>query len=103
MDAHPKLSIEIRNVAVLGACQAVLVTCSSILITLNTLAGRALATEKWLATLPVTAWVTGGAVTTYFASLSMRRIGRRAGFVLGTVLGIIGGSVSSIGVWRGSF
>jgi hypothetical protein len=50
-----------RNVAVLSACQALLLADSSALVALNGVAGYALATDKALATLPVTGWVVGGA------------------------------------------
>src|SRR5712692_8775082 len=45
-----------KNVAVLATCQALLFTNNSTAIALNGLAGYALAANKALATLPVTAW-----------------------------------------------
>jgi hypothetical protein len=71
-----------KNVALLAISQALLLTNNSTLIALNGLAGYALAPDKSLATAPVTGWVIGAAATT-FASLLMKRIGRRAGFTLG--------------------
>src|SRR3990172_8570442 len=79
-----------KNVALLSACQALLLTNNSILIATNGLAGYALAADKALATLPVTAYVVGAALTTMPASLLMRRLGRRAGFTLGAAFGIAG-------------
>jgi MFS family permease len=79
-----------KNVALLAACQALLLTNNSTLIALNGLAGYALAPHKGLATAPVTGWVIGAAVTTFFASLLMKRIGRRAGFTFGASVGIVG-------------
>ena len=79
-----------KNVALLAACQALLFTNNSTLIALNGLAGYALAPDKSLATAPVTGWVIGAAATTFFASLLMKRIGRRAGFTLGACVGIVG-------------
>jgi len=81
---------ERRNVALLAACQAMLMTNNSTLISINGLAGLALAAQRGLATLPVTFWVLGGAVATMLASLHMRRVGRRRGLMLGTLWGVAG-------------
>ena len=82
-----------KNVALLSACQGLLMTNNSILIATNGLAGYALASDKALATLPVTAYIVGAALTTLPASLLMHRLGRRAGFVLGAVFGIVGAGI----------
>jgi MFS family permease len=92
-----------KNVALLAACQALLFTNNSTLIALNGLAGYALAPEKSLATAPVTGWVIGAAVTTYFASLAMKRIGRRAGFTLGACVGIVGAVICVAALAAASF
>jgi len=92
-----------KNVALLAACQALLLTNNSTLIALNGLAGYALAPHKSLATLPVTGWVIGAAATTYFASLLMKRVGRRNGFTLGTATGIVGALICAAALAAGSF
>lgn len=92
-----------RNVALLAACQAMLFTNNSTLIAINGLAGFALAPFSALATLPVTCWVLGGAVTTMPASLYMRRVGRQTGLSLGTVLGILGALLCAFGVSQENF
>jgi MFS family permease len=92
-----------RNVAVLATCQALLFTNNATLIALNGLVGFALAADKRLATLPVTGWVVGGALTTFFASLLMKRIGRRAGFTFGTLVGMVGAVICSWAIYVGSF
>ena len=53
-----------KNVAILSACQALLFTNNTILIAINGLAGYALAADKSLATLPVTFYIIGAALTT---------------------------------------
>ena len=92
-----------RNVALLAACQALLFTNNSTLIALNGLAGYALAPHKSLATVPVTGWVVGAAATTFFASLLMKRIGRRAGFTFGAAVGIVGALICAGALAAGSF
>ncbi len=87
------MSSEKKNVALLSACQGLLITNNSILLTTNGLAGYALATDKSLATLPFTAFILGAALTTMPASMLMRRYGRRAGFMLGAGFGVAGALV----------
>ncbi len=92
-----------KNVTVLAALQALLFTNNSTAIALNGLAGYALAANKSLATLPVTGWVVGAALTTFFASLLMKRIGRKGGFTVGALIGIAGAAVCCLALLRGDF
>ena len=94
---------EKRNVALLCATQALLFTNNTILIAINGLAGYALATDKSLATLPVTSYVVGAALTTLPVSYLMRRFGRVNGFSLGTMIGIIGALICGYAVYSHSF
>jgi MFS family permease len=103
MTSEPLAAKQRWNVAVLAACQALLFTNNSILIAVNGLAGYALAADKSLATLPVTGWVVGSALTTYFASLLMKRIGRRGGFTVGALTGIAGALICAAALALGSF
>lgn len=92
-----------KNVAVLAALQALLFTNNSTLIAVNGLAGYALAADKSLATVPVTSWVVGGALTTFFASLLMKRIGRCRGFTLGALIGMVGATICCVALYKGQF
>src|SRR3972149_2175949 len=92
-----------KNVALLSACQGLLLTNNSILIAANGLAGYALATDKALATLPITTYIVGAALTTMPASLLMRRLGRRTGFTLGAVFGIVGALICSYAAFAHEF
>ncbi len=92
-----------KNVALLSACQALLLTNNSILIATNALAGFMLAGDKVLATLPVTAFIVGAALTTMPASLLMRRLGRRAGFTLGAVFGMVGALICAYAAFSHDF
>ena len=100
MDAARKTK---TNVSLLAACQALLFTNNSTVIALNGIAGYALASKKALATLPATGLVVGAALATMPASLLMRRIGRRAGFTVGALIGILGALICSLALWLGSF
>lgn len=92
-----------RNVMVLSACQATLQTTGITMIAVTGLAGLMLAEHKSLATLPLTCYVIGAAMTTIPASFLMRSIGRRAGFQTGTAIGVVGGAISSLALYLASF
>lgn len=92
-----------RNVALLSAAQALLFTNNVTLIALNGLAGYQLAADKSLATLPVTTQIIGSALCALPASTLMARIGRRAGFQLGTATGFAGAVLATLGIALHSF
>ncbi len=92
-----------RNVALLAVCQGLLLTNGVSMIAVTGLAGRAIAPWPGLATLPLTAYVLGGAATTLPAAWFMHRYGRRAGFMLGALLGCIGALICALGVATRSF
>ena len=92
-----------RNVALLSVCQGLLLTHGVSMIAVTGLAGRAIAPDPGLATLPLTAYVLGGAATTLPAAAFMHRHGRRAGFSLGVLLGCIGSLVCALAVATRNF
>src|SRR5574338_1004677 len=92
-----------RNVGLLAACQAMLLTNNSTLIAINGLAGLALAPYKALATLPVSFWVLGGALATMPASLHMRRVGRQAGLTSGTLWAVVGALICAGAIFLQNF
>ncbi|MBT4218603.1 MAG: MFS transporter [Rhodospirillaceae bacterium] len=92
-----------RNVIVLAVAQAFYVTSQSMLIILSGLVGAELAANKALATLPISTIVIASTLVTIPASLLMKRIGRRAGFMLGTLFGVIGGAVASFAIYQENF
>ena len=91
-----------RTVWLLSACQALLLTTGVTLIAVSALAGYMLAEHKAFATLPATAYVLGSWVSTIPASLYMKRVGRRAGFITGGVCGAAASGVASLGMAMGS-
>ncbi len=97
------MTAEKKNVALLCATQALLFTNNTILIAINGLAGYALAADKSLATLPITFYVIGAALTTLPISHLMRRIGRVNGFSIGTLIGILGAMICGFAVYSHSF
>ncbi len=92
-----------RQILLLVACQALLYVNNVTLIAVNGLVGLALAPDPVLATLPVTTYIIGSALTTLPASLAMGRFGRRAGFMFGQLMGFVGTTIAALGVFAGSF
>ena len=56
-----------------------------------------------LATVPVSAFVLGPALASIPAAMTMRRIGRRNGFIVGTAFGAVGAAIVTTGVVTASF
>ena len=92
-----------RNVLVLSGCQATLQTGGVTLVAITGLAGFALAPDKAYATVPLTCYVIGSAITTFPASMLMKSIGRRAGFQTGTGIGVIGAALCGLAIYLASF
>jgi MFS family permease len=93
----------VRNVFLLALCQALGMSCGALIISVTALVGSALAETKALATLPLALQMASVMATTVPASLLMGRIGRRAGFSLGAVFGMVGGGLSAWAIFAGSF
>ena len=92
-----------RNVGVLAICQGLLLINNTVLITVNGLAGITLAPDKALATLPVSLYFVGSALTTIPLSFMMKRYGRRAGFTLGAAFAVIGSLICAAALYAASF
>ena len=97
------MEMQHRNVVVLSACQATMQTITASMVAVTGLAGFALADNKAFATVPLTCYVLGSAVTTIPASLLMRAVGRRAGFQSGAAAGMFGAAVCASSLYAGSF
>ncbi|MCE2492904.1 MAG: MFS transporter, partial [Alphaproteobacteria bacterium] len=86
-----------------GACQAVLLTGNLSVIALAGLVGHSLAENKALATLPVSTFIIGVALSTIPASYWMRLVGRRLGFMSGAAVGMLGAAVCCYAVYSVDF
>ena len=96
----PPLRNSRRDIFLLACCQALLLTNGSGLTAMNGLVGYSLAQTKALATFGVTTYVLGSALATMPMSLWMARVGRRAGFMAGAAVNVVGcviGALSLIG------
>jgi MFS family permease len=91
-----------RQVLLLAAAQALFQTASVLVMTVGSLAGAQIASSPELATAPIAAMFLGTAIATFPASMWMARVGHRVGFIVGALLGTVGGLVAASGIWIGS-
>ena len=91
-----------HQVGVLAGAQALFQTVSVLVMTIGGLAGAQLKSRAELATLPIASMFLGTALAMFPASSLMARAGRRFGFMLGSLLGILGGTVAAYGIWLNS-
>ena len=92
-----------RNVWLLVAAQSLGGAAPPIIISLGGIVGQMLASDPMLATLPVSLYQLGLALSTIPAAMLMRRLGRRVAYVLGALLGSISGLIATFGVVQGDF
>ena len=92
-----------RNVAVLGTCQMLFNSSRTLIVATYPLIAYGLATNKAFATLPITLLILGTAICSIPASMLMHHLGRRAGFVIGSLIGCCGGLASIAGVYYQDF
>jgi MFS family permease len=78
------------QVGLIAVLQALLMTNNVTLIAINGLAGAVLASDPAFATVPVTGYVLGAALSSMAASRLMRERGRRFGYTVGSLCAIAG-------------
>ena len=97
------MSTSYRNIFLLAACQALLLTNAAGLISMNGLVGYSMTDVKVLATLGATTYVLGSALSTMPMSLWMAKVGRRRGFMTGALINIGGCMLAAAALFLGSF
>ncbi len=75
----------------------------TVVVILGGIVAAQIAPRPSLATVPLSLAIVATALTTIPASLLMRRIGRRAGFIFGASVGLVGGLVAAQAVIRSDF
>lgn len=95
--------MRIRNVTILSFAQALGLSGAPIVLLIGGLVGADLAPTPALSTLPIAVMVIGLALATIPASLLMRRIGRRNGFVSGALLAGSAALLGAFALSQGSF
>ncbi|MES2534750.1 MAG: MFS transporter [Pseudomonadota bacterium] len=74
------------NLFLLALCQGLFLTNNVTFIAINGLVGLALAPSAWMATIPVTGYVVGGALSTPLVARSQRLLGRKRSFQIGLLV-----------------
>ena len=91
------------NALVLAVCQSLAQGGAVLVIVVSALVGQELAENKALATVPFGLQFVMTMVSTVPASLLMGRIGRRAGFTIGQIIGILGACTAASAIYLGDF
>jgi MFS family permease len=92
-----------KTLALLAACQGLLLINGAGLISMQGLVGYMLTDTKSLATLGATTYVIGSALAAMPAALWMARVGRRAGFMTGAFINIVGCGLAALALHLRSF
>ncbi len=92
-----------RNLVLLAACQGLLLTNNIIFIAINGLIGLRLAPLGWMATLPVMAYVVGGALSTPLVARTQTAWGRKVSFQIGLVVALASALACAYAVVEQSF
>lgn len=93
----------LRNVFMLAAAQMLGSSGLTVVVILGGIVAAQMAPRPSLATVPISLAIVATALTTIPASFLMRRIGRRAGFIVGAFIGLVGGLVAAQAVVRADF
>ncbi len=95
-------AIQRNNTLVLTACQALGMLVITTLLSLAVVVGARMTDDPSLATMPLGAFTLGALAASIPASMLMKRLGRRAGFTVGTVFGVVGQGLAAFAVYLGS-
>lgn len=96
-------TVQLRNVSIFSISQTLAMSGVAMVALLGGIIGTELAPSPVWATLPVSAMVVGGALSTIPAALLMKRIGRRRGFMSGAVLGGLAALLAARALTQSSF
>lgn len=92
-----------KTVILLALCQAIALTSSIVLFIISALIGLTLAPDKSLATLPLAMLQLATMLTTIPAAFILQQWGRRLGFMVGVLVGLMGASLAIYAIFAGSF
>ncbi len=92
-----------RDLAWLTLCQGLFLTNNVTFMAINGLVGLALAPRGWMATLPLTAYVLGGALCTGLVARHQQRLGRQRAFQRGLVVAMLSAAACAWAALAGSF
>ncbi|MCW5635636.1 MAG: MFS transporter [Rubrivivax sp.] len=92
-----------RHLLLLALCQGLFLTNNVVFIAVNGLVGLALAPVGWLATVPVTGYVVGAAISAPLVARVQRQIGRKRSFQLGLLVAAGSSALCAVAVNQQQF
>ena len=92
-----------RDLLLLALCQGLFLTNNVTLIGINGLVGFALAPVAWMATLPVTGYVVGAALSAIPVARLQARVGRHRAFQIGLIVAAVSTAICALAVTLHSF
>jgi len=92
-----------RHLLLLVVCQGLFLTNNVTFIAINGLVGWSLAPLGWMATLPVTGYVVGAALSAMPVARLQARVGRKRAFQVGLVVAALSSALCAFAVGIGSF
>jgi MFS family permease len=92
-----------RHLLLLAVCQGLFLTNNVTFIAINGLVGLSLAPLGWMATLPVTGYVVGAALSAMPVARLQARVGRKRAFQVGLVVAALSSALCALAVAIGSF
>ena len=92
-----------HHLLLLSVCQALFLTNNVTFIAINGLVGLSLAPLGWMATLPVTGYVVGAALSAMPVSRLQARVGRKRSFQVGLVVAAASAAICAWAISIGSF
>jgi cyanate permease len=95
--------MQARNLIILVACQMISATATISIVTLGGIIGATMTDNRALVTLPLSLMIVAGAATAVPATMLMRRIGRRYGFVLASCCAAAGMAIGIVALQQSSF
>jgi len=95
--------MQARNLIILVASQMISATATISFVTLGGIIGSTMTDNRALVTLPLSLMIVAGAATTIPATMLMRRIGRRYGFMLASCCAAFGMIVGLVALRQSSF
>ena len=91
------------HLLLLAVCQALFLTNNVTFIAISGLVGLSLAPLGWMATLPVTGYVVGAALSAMPVARLQARVGRKKSFQLGLLVAALSAALCALAVSIGSF
>lgn len=92
-----------RNVPLLALCQAMMVSSMSLIVSTSALVGYNLASDKSYATAPLAVGLVATMLASIPAALWMQRVGRKAGFMVASLVGFAGAGFLALSILQHLF